>query len=153
MFENTSEVIQAENFLKSWGWDIQVKGPPPGIQSGCDLIIVFPLMEKLIIMRQLTEAGLPPIEMVPVTDPLLKPVDLFQVKDFGDYLMVRAANMKLTVEKKNRQYCEYIRRGVSGCPVSGMGDGGKTPERSPPARKDRSYPVWLCPGTCLSGDA
>ncbi len=100
VFENTSEVIQAENFLKSRGWHIQVKGPPPGIQSGCDLVIVFPLMEKLIIMRQLTEAGLPPIEMVPVTDPLLKPVDLFQIKDFGDYLMVRAANMKLTVEKK-----------------------------------------------------
>ena len=100
VFENTSEVIQAENFLKSRGWDIQVKGPPPGIQSGCDLVIAFPLMEKLIIMRQLTEAGLPPIEMVPVTDPLLKPVDLFQIKDFGDYLMIRAANMKLTVEKK-----------------------------------------------------
>ena len=113
VFENTSEVIQAENFLKSRGWHIQVKGPPPGIQSGCDLVIVFPLMEKLIIMRQLTEAGLPPIEMVPVTDPLLKPVDLFQIKDFGDYLMIRAANMKLTVDK-NTGYIVNISGG--GCP-------------------------------------
>jgi hypothetical protein len=33
---------------------------------------------------------------------LLKPVDLFHTKDFGDYLMVRAANMKLTIEKKTK---------------------------------------------------
>lgn len=101
VFENTSEVIQAENFLKSRGWKIKVMGPPPGIQSGCDLVITFPLMEKLSVMRLLTDAGLPPLEMVPVNDPLLTPVDLFHVKDFGDYLMVRAANMKLTVEKKS----------------------------------------------------
>jgi hypothetical protein len=31
---------------------------------------------------------------------LLEPVNLFHTKDFGDYLMVRAANMKVTVEKK-----------------------------------------------------
>lgn len=37
-----------------------------------------------------------------MTDPLLKPVSLFQVKDFGEHLMVRAANMKITVEKQTR---------------------------------------------------
>ena len=102
VFENTSEVIQAENFLKGKGWPIKVMGPPPGIQSGCDLVIRFPLIERLVLTRQLEEAGLPPLEVVPVTHPLLKPVDLFHTKDFGDYLMVRAANMKLTIEKKSR---------------------------------------------------
>ena len=102
VFENTSEVIQAENLLKSRGWAVKVMGPPPGIQSGCDLVIQFPLIEHLVLMRQLTEAGIPPLEMVPVTDPLLKPVDLFHTKDFGAYLMVRAANMKLTIEKETK---------------------------------------------------
>ncbi|HBT88288.1 DUF3343 domain-containing protein [Desulfobacter sp.] len=102
VFENTSEVIQAENFLKSRGWEIKVMGPPPGIQSGCDLVIQFPLIERLMLTRQLEEAGLPPLDVVPVTHPLLKPVDLFHTKDFGDYLMVRAANMKLTIEKKTK---------------------------------------------------
>jgi len=102
VFENTSEVIQAENILKSRGWTVKVMGPPPGIQSGCDLVIQFPLIENLTLMRLLTEAGIPPLEMVPVTAPLLKPVDLFHTKDFGDHLMIRAANMKLTIDKKTK---------------------------------------------------
>ena len=48
-------------------------GPPSGIQSGCDLVIQFPLIEELMLTRQLQEAGLPPLEVVPVTHPLLKP--------------------------------------------------------------------------------
>ncbi len=98
VFENTGEVIRAEKLLKDRGWPVRVMGPPPEIQRGCDLVIEFPLMEKLRILRVLGEAGTPPLEAVPVTGPLLKPVDLFQVKDFGGYLMVRAANMKLTVD-------------------------------------------------------
>ena len=99
VFENTSEVIQAENVLKKEGWEIRVMGPPPEIQSGCDLVVEFPLIEELNIFRTLEKEGLPPLQMVPVTSPLLQPVDLFQIKDFGEHLMVRAANMKLTVEK------------------------------------------------------
>ncbi|MBW2561870.1 MAG: DUF3343 domain-containing protein [Deltaproteobacteria bacterium] len=99
VFEHTGEVIQAEGVLKRGGWKIRVMGPPPEIQSGCDLVIEFPLIEKLNILRTLEEKGIPPLQMVPVTSPLLQPVDLFHVKDFGEYLMVRAANMKLTVEK------------------------------------------------------
>ena len=98
VFENTSEVIRAEKLLKGDGWKIRVMGPPPEIQRGCDLVIEFPLIEELNIHRRLSSAGVPPLEMVPVTGPLLRPVDLFQIIDFGDYLMVRAANMKLTIE-------------------------------------------------------
>ena len=100
VFENTSEVIKAENVLKAWGWKIKVMGPPPEIQSGCDLVIEIPLIEELEILRNLKEAGVSPKEVVPVNSPLLKPVDLFHVKDFGRYLMIRAANMKLTVDKE-----------------------------------------------------
>jgi len=99
VFENTSEVIRAENLLKSVGWRIRVVGPPPEIRTGCDLAIEFPLIEELNILRLLREGKLSPLQVVPVDRPLLQPVDLFQIKDFGRYMMVRAANMKLTVEK------------------------------------------------------
>jgi hypothetical protein len=92
VFEHTSEVIRAENILKSKGWKIRVLGPPPEIRSGCDLVIEFPLIEELNILRTLREAGVCHLQVVPVTSPLLQPVDLFQTKDFGRYLMVRAAN-------------------------------------------------------------
>ena len=50
VFENTSEVIRAENILRSNGWKIHVKVPPPEIRTGCDLVIEFPLIEKLNIL-------------------------------------------------------------------------------------------------------
>lgn len=100
VFENTSEVIRAEKVLKENGWNIRVMGPPPEIRSGCDLVIEFPLIEELNILRLLDDENLTPLEVVPVNSPLLKPVNLFQVKDFDKHLMVRAANMKLTIDKE-----------------------------------------------------
>ena len=82
VFENTTEVIQAENILKGGGWRIRVMGPPPEIRTGCDLVIEFPLIEELKILKTLTHAGLEPLQAVPVTNPLLEPVDLFQTRDF-----------------------------------------------------------------------
>lgn len=113
VFDNTSEVIRAEKYLKEMGWKIRVMGPPPEIRSGCDLVIEFPLIEGLNILRLLDGKGLVPIEVVPVNSPLLKPVDLFQVKDFGKHLMVRAANMKLTVEKESLM---IVNISGGGCP-------------------------------------
>lgn len=113
VFENTSEVIQAENQLKKAGWPVKVMGPPPEIRTGCDLVVVFPLIEELNILRALESAGIAPVQVVPVSAPLLAPVDLFQTKDFGDYLMVRAANMKITVAKDSRR---IVNISGGGCP-------------------------------------
>jgi hypothetical protein len=113
VFENTGEVIQAENILKSHGCDVRVMGPPPEIRQGCDLVIEFPLIEKLQIFRILNEANALPLNAVPVTGPLLEPVDIFQVKDFGRHLMVRAANMKLTVDKETMA---IVNVSGGGCP-------------------------------------
>lgn len=113
VFENTSEVIRAENVLKAEGWRIRVMGPPPEIRTGCDLVIEFPLIEELNILRLLRKSDLSPLQVVPVDRPLLQPVDLFHVKDFGQYLMVRAANMKLTIEKETRT---IVNISGGGCP-------------------------------------
>lgn len=113
VFENTTEVIRAESLLKSKGWDIKVMGPPPGIRSGCDLVIEFPLIEELSIIRELSGANTEPIQVVPVNSVLLEPVSLLHEKDYGEYLMVRAANMKITVDK-DRKYIVNISGG--GCP-------------------------------------
>ena len=69
IFENTSEVIRAELVLKERGWDIKVMGPPSEIQKGCDLVIEFPLIEELNILRSLKKNGTVPLEVVPVTGP------------------------------------------------------------------------------------
>lgn len=113
VFHNTSEVIRAESILKKQGWDVRVMGPPPELRTGCDLVIEFPLVEQLNILRVLEEKKIPPIEMVPVDSPLLKPIDLLKTKDYGNYIMVRAANMKLTVEKDT---LKIVNISGGGCP-------------------------------------
>jgi len=112
-FANTSEVIRAESMLKGRGFDIKVMGPPPEIRTGCDMVIEFPLIEAMSIQRILTEARIPPLQIVPMNSPLLRPVDLFHIKDFGRYLMVRAANMKLTFEKET---LAIVNISGGGCP-------------------------------------
>lgn len=113
VFHNTSEVIRAERILKKQGLNVRVMGPPPELRKGCDLVIEFPLVEQLNILRVLEENKVPPIEMVPVDSPLLKPIDLFKTKDYGNYIMVRAANMKLTVEKNT---LKIVNISGGGCP-------------------------------------
>jgi len=112
VFENTSDVIAAERLLKK-GFNIRVMGPPPEVRSGCDLVIEFPLMEELIILRLLREEGLSPLDAVPVTGPLLEPVSLFHVTDMDEYLMVRAANMKIAVNRTSRT---IVNVSGGGCP-------------------------------------
>lgn len=113
VFENTSEVIRAENALKGAGWEVRVKGPPPEIRTGCDMVIEFPLIEELEVLRVLEAAGVVPLKVVPVQSALLEPVNLFHTKDFGDYLMIRAANMKMTVDKRTMT---IVNVSGGGCP-------------------------------------
>jgi hypothetical protein len=113
IFEHTSEVIRAESVLKEAGVKVSVKGPPPEVRTGCDLAIEFPIVSELKVSRVLKEARLEPLRILPLYDLLLKPVDLFNVKDFGDYLMVRAANMKITIEKRGRR---IVNISGGGCP-------------------------------------
>ena len=113
VFSHTSEVIRAEKLIKKSGFCIKVMGPPPEIRTGCDLVIEFPLIEELNILRLLRDKEIQALQVVPVTDHLLQPVDLFAIKDFGAHLMVRAANMKLTVDKETRV---IVNISGGGCP-------------------------------------
>ncbi len=113
VFENTSDVIKAENILKAEGREIKVMGPPPEIRSGCDLVIVFPLIEELSIVRKLSEVNVEPTQVVPVNSVLLEPVDLLHEREYGKYFMVRAANMKITVDRDTKL---IVNVSGGGCP-------------------------------------
>lgn len=134
VFENTSDVIQAEMILEQSGWSVRVMGPPPSIQTGCDLVIEFPLIEELNIVRELGDANVSPLKIVPVTAPLLEPVSLFQTKDFGQYLMVRAANMKITIHKKDMKIVNISGGGCPDVPYLAQEMIGKTLAESPRPR-------------------
>jgi len=131
VFRSTTEVIRAERLLKAKGKKVRVMGPPPEIQTGCDMVIEYPLMSQLEILRILREAKLEPLETVPVDSPLLSPVGLFHVKELGGYIMVRAANMKLTVEKATGMIVNVSGGGCPDVPYLAQELVGKTLKDAP----------------------
>lgn len=112
-FANTGEVIQAERILKAGGMAVRVMAPPPALRTGCDMVLVIPLMHGFRAVALLEERNLAPLGMTPAGEALLEPVSLFQTKDYGEWLMVRAANMKLTVEKTSGR---IVNVSGGGCP-------------------------------------
>ena len=113
VFANTGEVIQAETVLREEGMTVKVMAPPPALRTGCDMVIVTALMHGFRAMTVLEERGLAPLRMTPAGEAFLEPVSLFQTRDYGEWLMVRAANMKLTVEKASGR---IVNVSGGGCP-------------------------------------
>ena len=113
VFQHTGEVIQAERTLREAGFAVEVKGPPPELRTGCDMVIVFDLMREPLVRGVLEAARLEPLQCVPVRDALLEPVSLFQIQEYGDWFMVRAANMKITVERATGK---IVNVSGGGCP-------------------------------------
>lgn len=113
VFQNTSEVIAAEQSLKKAGIEVEIKGPPPNLQTGCDMVLLFPIVRQAAVEKILNDARLKPEQIVSGSSQLLDPVSLFHTKDLGAWLMVRAANMKITIDK---QSCVIVNISGGGCP-------------------------------------
>ena len=101
VFQHTGEVIQAERGLQAAGFRVEVKGPPPELRTGCEMVLTFPLMKEHAVRRVLEELRLSPLNVVPVSATMLEPVSLFRVTDYGQWIMVQAANVKLTFERES----------------------------------------------------
>jgi hypothetical protein len=112
-FHHTAEVIRAEAALRDAGFAVRVMGPPPDMRTGCDMVVEFELMREAAVRRTLAEAGLQPLAAAPVRAGMLEPVSLYSTTDFGDWLMVRAANMKITVSKDDLR---IVNVSGGGCP-------------------------------------
>ncbi len=112
-FEHTAEVIRAETALKAAGFAVRVMGPPPDMRTGCDMVVEFPLVHEPAARRALTAVGITPLAAAPVRAGMLEPVSLYRTTDFGAWLMVRAANMKITVEKASGR---IVNISGGGCP-------------------------------------
>jgi len=113
IFSDTSTVMHAEQILKEENYDIRVVSPPPQYRTGCDLCIEFPLVEAPNITSMLKNIGLAPIDVLPVSENGTKALRLYRTTDYGQYLMVRAANMKITIDKDTKK---IVNISGGGCP-------------------------------------
>jgi len=132
LYNSVNDVISAESMLKKAGFDdIRVAAPPPHHRTGCDLCIEFPMIERIGILRALEHNGNAPESVITVNDELEQPTDICSVKDFGSYLMVRSANMKITAEKSSGKIVNISGGGCSDVPYMAQHMIGKTLDDAP----------------------
>jgi len=101
LFDEVQQAMIAEKTLKSAGYIVKLVAPPPELRRGCDLAVEINLVEQPGIQRTLDEKDIFYISIDPVrikTAPLL---DVIKMTDFGDWIMVKAGNMKITYEKSS----------------------------------------------------
>ena len=99
LFADVQAALKAEKALKNAGYNIKLVAPPPKLRKGCDLAVEVNLVEQTGIERLFREKDVQYVEIVPLAEGLRELLDIVKVTDFGDWIMVKAGNMKLTFEK------------------------------------------------------
>ena len=117
IYNRVNDVIQAEVLLNKADFDdIRVVAPPPQYRTGCDLCLEIPIIEQIVIIRVLEHNKLSPEDIIQVNQDSIRPTEICKKKDFGEYIMVRAANMKLTFEKSSQKIVNISGGGCSDVP-------------------------------------
>ena len=99
LFLDVKDAIEAEKVLKSAGYIVKLVAPPPELRKGCDLAVEINLVEQPGIERLLKQKDVAYISVDPLKSGTAPLLEVVKVTDFGDWIMVRADNMKLTYEK------------------------------------------------------
>jgi len=107
------EAMLAEKILKQAGYQVRLVAPPPELRKGCDLAVEINLVEKPGIERILHQNDVAYVEVMPLKVGTSAILEIVRITDFGDWLMVKAANMKLTFEKKSKI---IVNTSGGGCP-------------------------------------
>ena len=100
LFHNVAEAIHAEKILKSAGYEKKLVAPPPALRKGCDLALEINLVESPGVERLLRGENADFVEILPLQG-AGELLGIVKITDFGDALMVKAGNMKLTYDKKS----------------------------------------------------
>jgi hypothetical protein len=113
LFADVQAALKAEKALKNASYTIKLVAPPPRLRKGCDLAVEINLVERMGIERLFRDKDVDYMEIVPLGEGVSDLLDIVKVTDFGDWLMVKAGNMKLTFEKSTGV---IVNTSGGGCP-------------------------------------
>lgn len=99
LFMEVLDAIKGEKTLKEAGYIVKLVAPPPRLRKGCDLALEINLVEQPGIERLLKQKGITYVSVIPLKVGTSKLLEMVKVTDFGNWVMVRAGNMKLTFNK------------------------------------------------------
>jgi len=113
LFADVQAAMGAEKMLREADYAVKLVAPPPELRRGCDLALEINLVEKLGIERLFREKDVEYVDITPLDLAMAELLDIVRVTDFGDWVMVKAANMKLTFDKNNGV---IVNTSGGGCP-------------------------------------
>ncbi len=99
IFEDVQDAMTAEKVLKKADYAVKLVAPPPELRRGCDLALGINLVEQPGIERALKERDAAYVGVVPLRVGTSELLEIVKATDFGEQLMVRAGNMKLSFDK------------------------------------------------------
>ena len=113
LFLEVHDAVIAEKVLKGAGYAARLVAPPPELRKGCDLALEVNLVEQPGIERTLEEKDVAYVQISPLKVGTAELLQIVKVTDFGNWLMVKAGNMKLSFEKKSGT---IVNTSGGGCP-------------------------------------
>lgn len=113
LFDEVSAALKAEKVLRAAGYGVELVSPPHRLRAGCDLAVAIPAVERPGAERELLARDAPPRGWADTLEGTLDLADIVTWVDFGEHLMVRAGNMKITVEKTTGR---IVNTSGGGCP-------------------------------------
>lgn len=113
IFREVQEAMKAEKVLKEAEYAVKLVAPPPELRKGCDLALEVNLVEQLGIERLFNERDIEFVEITPLRLETSELLDVVKVTDFGDWVMVKAGNMKLTFARGDGM---IVNTSGGGCP-------------------------------------
>lgn len=113
LFDDVNDALAAERVLNSAGYAISLVAPPQHLRAGCDLSVSMHRLEHVGAMRTLAEADIAVRTWVDDAEGTMSVSDVVTSVDLGDWLMVRAGNMKIVVEKATGM---IVNTSGGGCP-------------------------------------
>ena len=101
LFMDVHDAMRGERVLKKADYAVRLVAPPPELRKGCDLAMEINLVEQPGIERLLSEKDAPYVSIVPLRAGTSELPEIVDVTDFGEWIMVKAANMKLSFDKES----------------------------------------------------
>lgn len=113
LFDSVPDAMQGEKILKKADFQVKLVAPPPELRRGCDLALEINLVEQVAIERTLDEADTVYMAITPIKPGTADLLEIVKVTDFGQWIMVRAGNMKITFDKRTGI---IVNQSGGGCP-------------------------------------
>ena len=113
LFDTVNAALAAERVLRDKDYGIALVSPPQNLRTGCDLAVAVSSFDFIGASRELENAGVIVRDWVDDAGEMPSLAELVTSVDFGQWLMVRAGNMKTVVDKETRI---IVNTSGGGCP-------------------------------------